>query len=200
MLFPIYPRNQYGRDDMAYWDNFLSSEDINTLLALPDWLNTEPASIGGDIGDGQVDNSVRNNNVSWVGVRPDVLHIWNKISNTVAEVNRRFFNFDLNGFHEPMQLSTYLGNQNNHYDWHTDASPHDMKVPRKLSMALLLSDPKEFEGGEFQVKVGSDETKTLEMVRGRAWFFPSYILHRVAPVTKGIRRSAVLWVGGPPFK
>jgi PKHD-type hydroxylase len=65
---------------------------------------------------------------------------------------------------------------------------------------MLLSDTSEFEGGEFQVKTNNDEAQTLETKQGRAWFFPSYTLHRVAPVTKGIRRSLVLWVGGPAFK
>jgi PKHD-type hydroxylase len=200
MLYPLYARNQYGRDDMAYWDGFLSGDDINTLLALPEWHNKHEATVGSDSGDAQVRDRVRISDVSWVGVKPEIHHIWDKISTVVSEVNRRFFNFDLSGFHEPLQLGCYSGNQKGHYDWHTDASPFDMKVPRKLSMALLLSDPSEFEGGEFQVKIGSDEVKTLDMVKGRAWFFPSYVLHRVAPVTKGIRRSAVLWVGGPPFK
>jgi PKHD-type hydroxylase len=67
-------------------------------------------------------------------------------------------------------------------------------------MAILLSDPSEFEGGEFQVKADSDEAKTLECKKGRAWLFPSYTLHRVAPVTKGVRRSLVLWIGGPAFR
>jgi PKHD-type hydroxylase len=76
----------------------------------------------------------------------------------------------------------------------------DGAAPRKLSMAMLLSDPSEFEGGEFQVKTTSDDVQTLEVKKGRAWFFPSYMLHRVTPVTKGVRRSLVLWVGGPQFK
>jgi PKHD-type hydroxylase len=65
---------------------------------------------------------------------------------------------------------------------------------------MLLSDPSEFEGGELQVKPYSDEVQTLEIKKGRAWFFPSYMLHKVTPVTKGTRRSLVLWVGGPAFK
>jgi PKHD-type hydroxylase len=118
----------------------------------------------------------------------------------VAEVNRQYFHFDLTGFYEPMQLGVYTGDTGGHYGWHTDSSSQDSGVPRKLSMVLLLSEPSEFEGGEFQVKTTSDEAQTLELKRGRAWFFPSYTLHRVTPVTKGVRRSLVLWVGGPPFK
>ena len=65
---------------------------------------------------------------------------------------------------------------------------------------MLLSDPSEFEGGELQVKTCSDQISTLETKKGRAWFFPSYTLHRVTPVTKGVRRSLVLWSGGPEFR
>jgi PKHD-type hydroxylase len=64
----------------------------------------------------------------------------------------------------------------------------------------MLSDPSEFEGGQLEIKVNNDDPVTLEQKRGRAWFFPSYVLHRVTPVTKGPRRSLVLWVGGPEFK
>ena len=67
-------------------------------------------------------------------------------------------------------------------------------------MVLSLSEPSEFEGGLLQVKIDNDEPKTLELKKGRAWFFPSYVLHRVTPVTKGIRKSVVIWVGGPAFK
>ena len=67
-------------------------------------------------------------------------------------------------------------------------------------MVLMLSDPSEFEGGQLEIKTDSDNPITLEQKRGRAWFFPSYVLHRVTPVTKGTRRSLVLWIGGPEFK
>jgi PKHD-type hydroxylase len=67
-------------------------------------------------------------------------------------------------------------------------------------MALLLNNPEDFEGGEFQVKADSDVSKNLELKKGRAWFFPSWVLHRVAPVTKGVRKSLVVWAGGPSFK
>ena len=73
-------------------------------------------------------------------------------------------------------------------------------APRKLSMVLMLSDTSEFEGGELLLKSDSDEHKSLSMAKGRAWFFPSYMLHKVTPVTKGVRKTLVLWVGGPEFK
>ena len=196
MLYPINPINGFGKEDMAHWDGFLTEDEMNLLLAQPEWLATQSACVGA----GQVNEDIRRTQVSWAGNKPELMPIWDKLAKVVAEVNRRFFQFDLNGFYEPMQFSVYSSDTNGHYEWHTDASATDSGAPRKLSMALLLSDPADFEGGEFQARVSSDEVLNLETKRGRAWFFPSYTMHRVTPVTKGVRRSLVLWVGGPPFK
>lgn len=200
MIFPIPPRITYGQDEMAYWDNFLTEQEINFILSQPEWLNTEQGSIGGSNGESLVNPGTRKSSVAWIDGKPEMIPIWNKLANVVAEINRRYFHFDLTGFHEPMQLSVYSAKDGGHYDWHVDACSKDIAVPRKLSMSLLLSDTSEFEGGQFQVKTVTDNAQTLETKRGRAWFFPSYMLHRVAPVTKGVRRSLVIWVGGPSFK
>jgi PKHD-type hydroxylase len=200
MIYPIPPRNIPGKDHLAYWEGFLSDEDINLLLAQPEWLNLQTGCVGGAGDVTVINDSVRASQIAWIGMKPEVAHIWDKLATATAEINRQFFHFDLTGFYEPMQLGLYTEQQQGHYNWHIDAAPSDLHTPRKLSMAMLLSDPSEFEGGEFQVKTHTDEARTLECKKGRAWFFPSYTLHRVAPVTKGMRRSLVLWVGGPAYR
>lgn len=200
MIYPIPPRQSIGKDYLAYWEGFLTEDETNKILARPEWINSEDACVGGSTGPGEVNPEVRKTNISWLGLNPETSWLWEKITNVIADVNRQFFKFDLTGCYEPMQLGVYKSTDQSHYDWHTDWSPSDTKTPRKLSMSLLLSDSSEFEGGEFQVKTCNDNVQTLEMIKGRAWFFPSYTLHRVTPVTKGIRRSLVLWVGGPEFK
>ena len=86
-----------------------------------------------------------------------------------------------------------------HYDWHTDSSLEFSQEPpvRKISMGILLNDPKDFKGGEFQL---IDSKKTLPLKQGYAVFFASFVAHRVLPVKKGIRISMVLWFGGPSLK
>ena len=69
---------------------------------------------------------------------------------------------------------------------------------RKISMTLLLSDPSEFKGGELQFMDKTKEIKDLK--QGQAIFFASFLRHRVAPVKKGVRRSLVMWFGGPPLR
>ena len=41
---------------------------------------------------------------------------------------------------------------------------------------------------------------TAPSKKGAAIIFPSFYLHRVTPVTSGIRKSFVLWVGGEPYR
>jgi PKHD-type hydroxylase len=197
MLWEIPPFSSPGKDDFCYWEGFLDDSDINHILARSEWHNHSDAQVGGGF-EGKVDKDKRRTNVSWMFPDQDNRHIWEKITNTIWTANRQFFRFDLRGCYEAMQLGVYTEHDQGHYDWHIDSGLETNTVPRKLSMALLLSDPSEFEGGELQImRAGVPES--VEQKRGRAWFFPSYLMHRVTPVTKGIRRSLVMWVGGPAF-
>lgn len=192
------PLNSEGKDDIALWENMLTADEINRILASPEWLKTSDAGIGnGD--SATVDKDIRRTQVGWYHPDNTNQDIWNKISYSVSKVNSQFFRFNLTGLYEPAQLSLYTQNNTGHYEWHTDGSLSATQgVPRKLSMVLSLSDPSDYEGGELQV-MRSAKTEHLELKKGRAWFFPAWMLHRVTPVTRGIRRTLVLWIGGPSF-
>lgn len=188
---------------MAYWENFLSDIDINHILNLREWRNVTPGYVGGSKDSTpSVNLNIRSSGVSWLTPNKDSEGLFQTLDLLVNTVNKQYFDFDLTGFYEPAQLTMYIENQNDHYDWHVDAGYNGeagANSYRKLSMSLLLSDPSEFEGGDLQLQIGG-EPITLEAKRGRAWFFPSYCLHRVTPVTRGVRRSLVLWVAGPAFR
>ena len=201
MLFPIPPRNYFGKDTHAYVDTLFSNEEIDKILALPEWHTTEKGSVGGSTTpEAIIKEDFRKTDISWIYPTPETKFIWDKIANAAADINSRFFHFALDGCYEPIQLGIYHAVNGGQYGWHTDASVKDMLVPRKLSMSLILSDSSEFEGGQLQLKTEGDNPITVDAPKGRAWFFPSYILHRVSPVTKGVRRSLVIWFGGPQFK
>lgn len=200
---PILPKNNINLTSCCYWEEFLTEEDIDKINSLPQWSNLRKGKIGGASGldtVGNINNSIRETEISFMYFSEELKEIWFKISNTISEINSRFFNFDLTGCYEGAQLSLYTEENKSHYNWHIDGTVTDRNVPRKLSMVLSLSDPNEFEGGLLQIKYASDSPITLEIKKGRAWFFPSYLLHRVTPVTKGIRKSLVIWIGGPSFK
>ena len=77
-----------------------------------------------------------------------------------------------------------------------------MDKHRKLSMVIQLSDPKDYEGGILEIHANEhyppppDELKR----RGTIVVFPSFLRHRVIPVTKGVRYSLVAWIEGPHFR
>ena len=73
---------------------------------------------------------------------------------------------------------------------------------RKISVSAILNDG--YEGGELMFRFLDQKTHvnevTISHALGDVVIFPSYLDHKVAPVTKGIRYSVVAWYGGPPFK
>ena len=85
------------------------------------------------------------------------------------------------------------------YDWHMDCDVHMAHEPpvRKISMTLLLNDPSEFKGGDLELTAPG---KFAELKQGHAIVFASFLNHRVAPVTEGVRQSLVVWFGGKPFR
>ena len=117
--------------------------------------------------------------------------------NIFISANNDYFHYDLHHFDSGIQVTKYETNQ--HYGWHVDELPTvPPKLPRKLSMSLLLND--DFEGGELQLARDKEEVITIDMKAGSVCVFPSWIMHRVKPVTKGTRYSLVAWMNGPEFK
>jgi PKHD-type hydroxylase len=123
--------------------------------------------------------------------------MYDDINNFIQKTNRNHFGFGDIQIREQAQITEYL--KGGYYDWHTDTSLHMDSEPavRKLSMTLLLNDPSEFEGGELQI-AGAKNTKLMK--QGHATIFASFLQHAVTPVTRGVRRSLVMWFGGEPFK
>lgn len=187
-LFPQIPQNS-----VASWDNVFSEQELLQVIALAD-CNGEQAKI---VGQTALESSKdRITNIVWIPFNENTRFIWDRIATVIFQLNASYFNFSLTGIHEDIQLGIYDSSEGGHYDWHIDSIPSG--TTRKLSLAMLLND--EFEGGQLQVKIANDEPHNLDIKKNRAWVFPSTFLHRVAPVTKGIRKSLVVWAGGPAFR
>ena len=89
-----------------------------------------------------------------------------------------------------------------HYDWHIDTfldTPNAFH--RKLSVTVQLSNGDDYEGGDFQLRDGTGEGLDNSIYnRGSILVFPSFLLHRVTPVTSGTRKTLVAWFEGKRFK
>lgn len=119
--------------------------------------------------------------------------------NYILPSNRNGFGFDVQNFAE-IQYTEYYASDSGHYDWHADVFWNNTKTmyDRKLSLTIQLSNPDEYEGGDFEFQ--HVETPTDIKKKGTVLVFPSYLYHRVTPVTRGLRKSLVAWFEGPYWK
>ncbi len=92
-----------------------------------------------------------------------------------------------------LQFYRYAGNVSANYNWHSDLGVKGETAKRVLSVTVQLTDPATYSGGVFSIQA-SQKTTELPVDQGQAFVFPSYVLHRVAPVTQGVRYSIVMWV------
>ncbi len=134
--------------------------------------------------------------LAWIKKDADSEWLYDRMAQVAAEINAHFFQFDVYGFVEPFQYVVY--EEGGHFAWHIDKHP-STKSPRKLSLTLQLSDETDYEGGVLEFRTDMTPRRASGR-RGSVNVFPSWLSHRVTPVTKGIRKSLVVWIAGPNFK
>jgi PKHD-type hydroxylase len=173
--------------DVVLAPDVFSAEQCREILDVMSHVPLDPAGIHS----GQV-SSARVSNVRFVEYDPTVW-IFQKLKHAVDTINPQTFGFHLHDwFGEGFQFTQYP--EGGYYNWHADigAGPSEY---RKLSLVLQLND--DYEGGElefFPAKFG------VPKKAGWLAVFPSYMPHRVSPITKGVRNTLVTWVSGPtPF-
>ena len=144
----------------------------------------------------------RKSNVVWMNPR----WIYRELHPLVHEANKNAgWNFHWD-WSESCQFTKYDGNKKQHYDWHTDAGTriNENGKIRKLSMTVALVDGSEYEGGDFEINMSTPDRENIHVVKeakikGSVTIFPSFVWHRVKPVTAGTRYSLVNWHQGRPF-
>ena len=150
----------------------------------------------------KLDESYRKSIISWIPFDKAEL-IYQIIGEWVSRMNINSFGFDPVQLTERGQYAEY--SKGGFYNWHMDRSVNMSAMPtvRKISMTLLLNDPKDFEGGDLEIFRGDtldSEKNKFKLKQGYAVFFASFLLHRVIPVIKGNRKSLVMWFGGSPLR
>ncbi len=161
----------------------------------------------------------RKSDIVWMNDR----WIYKEIHPFIHDANRLAgWNFDWD-WSESCQFTKYGVGQ--YYGWHCDSWEEPYKRPqnadgtwpmdhgkiRKLSVTISLVDPNEYVGGNLEFdfrnsmdtewKKGKTTKECIEIrPRGSIIVFPSFVWHRVTPVTKGTRYSLVIWNLGYPFR
>lgn len=83
----------------------------------------------------------------------------------------------------------YLGD---HVDVAMKFLPDGSRVRTDVSCTLFLSEPDEYDGGELVV-ADSWEDKRIKLPAGDMLLYPASHIHRVEPVTRGVRYASFFW-------
>tara|TARA_R110000782_G_scaffold141576_1_gene234316 strand:+ start:696 stop:1229 length:534 start_codon:yes stop_codon:yes gene_type:complete len=136
---------------------------------------------------------IRKSRVAWIKDK----RILNLLYDYVDMSNRNVFKVHIYKKAD-IQFTEYLATEGGHYNWHHDIDwNRNDGLDRKLSVTVQLSSPAEYEGGDFSFNECESPTQSKE--KGTVLIFPSYLQHKINPVTKGIRRSLVAWFEGPKW-
>lgn len=180
------------------WPGAIAPEHINEIINEAEKYPLADPGMGYD--GSTPNNDYRNSEIRWMSSTIEQ-PIVSTISYFSKTANRNGFGFDIDYIND-IQFTTYRAEQNGKYDWHEDifwdcARPYH----RKVSFILQLTDPSEYEGGEIQLDPNLPQPDPqLLKLKGTVLVFPSFVKHRVTPVTAGTRQSLVSWVEGPKFR
>lgn len=183
-----------------YWSETLGNDVIDNLIQIGETYPLSTAALGFN---GETKNNThRSSEIRWIPISFNQNQFVKEILwHYASEANKNAFGFHIDSILD-VQYTTYRADQEGKYDWHIDtfwANP--TSYDRKISVVVQLTDPVEYEGGDFQLDP-QYEQPSAELIKkkGSIIVFPSFIAHRVTPVTAGVRRSLVTWVQGPKFK
>lgn len=204
-LVPYFTQNRsYDMSGWYYFEEAFSPEEVDGILSLAEGLPYVAAKIRTNNGLAEV-SEYRKSNIKWISPTDDAnntiyRHEWlfDRLMNYIGIANEEMWGFDLHGLTDSIQYTEYDGSEEGFYNWHIDIGTKELSL-RKISLVVQLSDPDEYEGGHLEIKQGSGESRPTK-TKGSVIIFPSYLLHRVTPVTSGTRKSLVLWAGGSSLK
>ena len=181
------------------WENAFTPEELDAIEAIGDRLKLEEAVVGYSGENEQNEDPARSTRIAWM--EPDARNSWiyQRLEGVTRSLNEQVYHYDLNGFADPFQYSVYSSEKNAHFSWHADQ--FERPIPRKLSFSLQLSDPASYEGCDLEIFGGSTrQAVAAPRTRGALIGFPSYVMHRVTPVTSGVRKALIICAGGPNFR
>jgi PKHD-type hydroxylase len=184
-----------GQKFFQVYDHYFTAE---TLGQLSTWAR----SLDDQLRPGRAANqslveSLRRSEVTVMTMGPQTQWVFDLLNPIMEDINHSHWGMTLWGY-DRIQVACY--GPGDYHHWQTDmiyARPGADQ--RKLTALISLSHRDEYQGGELEFLRGP-EPEVIPQTLGRITVFPSWVLHRVRPVTQGLRRSLALWLQGPKFQ
>jgi PKHD-type hydroxylase len=168
-------------------------KECDTIISLANQLYEVKGTTGTGENEGTYNEEIRSVDVYDLPLEEGTKWIFDKLATAAAKANKEYYNYNLLGITHSLQLLHYK--PGGHYDWHIDAG-NGASATRKLTALVPLSKRTDFEGGGLKAQNNATEMDVI-MERGSISTFPSYMPHKVEPVTSGERWTLVTWIHGP---
>ena len=195
MGYSFENKQTYNDPQEYYWfDNAFTKEELDQIYNGVEQLPFQEATIFGNNS-----KAIRSSSIKWIPQNDQWKWLYDKLMEYAQIANDELWHFNLVSAPEQIQYTEYYASEDGHYTWHQDIGPGAGAL-RKVSITVQLSESDEYEGGDLEISRGGFHGEAAPRGAGRVVIFPSYMPHRVTEVTKGTRRSFVLWVGGEHYK
>lgn len=157
-------------------------------------LVLSPATVSGEI-----IQETRSCNLAWIPYTDEWAWLYGRLYDIALYINSESFKFDPLDFTEHIMYCEWA--EGDHFDWHIDIGDVHPYASRKLAISVQLSNSDDYRGGdlEFASSPNPEHWYTVSRGAGSIIIYPTYLTHRITPVTSGVRKSLVFWLGGVPF-
>lgn len=193
VYYPFGLPNNNNFAEYIYYEGFIMPHEVDRITNFWAEDKIEKATVTGDT---KYKDELRKSSVMFIDKTSENDWLYRKLAELAIMTNNQRYHFDILGFQQELQLTRY--SENDFFDWHLDFGPGGIST-RKLSVTVQLSDTDDYEGGDLEFMINQNIVKAPRK-KGTVIIFPSFILHRVTPITKGTRQSIVGWVAGPPYR
>ena len=183
-------------------ENFIPNHVCDDIVKRGLSLQEIDGTLEGD----KEDKKIRNSRVVWL----NDTWIYDWISPHIELMNNQI-GWNIN-FNTPEEIQFTKYKEGQFYGWHQDHTPRandENTTQRKISVVVPLSDSSDYDGGDLWLTKHPQDSRISELEtftnpsfrdKGAVVVFPSWVRHRVTPVTRGTRYSAVAWFNGPPLR
>jgi PKHD-type hydroxylase len=179
------------REVYKVWSSSLTLVQTEAIIAA---ALTQPAQSATIFSSKDAQRGIRSCTIRWLSDQWIKDLVWRY----VKQANEEAFELDVQHRCE-LQYVEYQSSQDDHYDWHHDVDWNGQgSADRKLSVTVQLTNDRVYQGGDFEF----DEIQTNAdfRSRGTVLVFPSYLRHKIHPVTSGKRCALVAWFFGPRWR
>ncbi|HEY8254851.1 MAG TPA: 2OG-Fe(II) oxygenase [Rhizomicrobium sp.] len=178
------------------WRGLFTPAQLDDLERYCDTLAPEPARLTGSGPEG-----IRTTEVAWVHRTAQTEDLYLRMEAIILRLNADLFHFELTGL-TTMQYAVYRDAEAGYFDWHSDYGRYrgdPGQEPRKITLSLQMSDGASYDGCDLEVRA-AHPVDVAARERGALMAFRANALHRVTPITRGLRKALVVWAAGPEFR